>query len=230
MSTGSRFRKLNRSSSYDRKKYERKLRDLWSSHIHYTGRSVWSKDILFSPLHAACLNEVFTHPLYTSIHQIDEMPREFSPEYYQAIAKIMLIGEFEWEGLVVAKSKPLGFEDRVGWLVNTKPNYMIKPDAFGIAYKRKFPNGEDLVFRPFVGCKAHIKPLIEVLYDKRDGTKPVPKDRNVFNLVPSNITYMNKSGRPIYCSQCGLQRPKHEMIDDDSNGFKQWYCSHCLQP
>lgn len=149
-------------------------------------------------------------------------------------AELLLIGEFEWNGLIIAKSKPLGLSDSKGWLVNLdqdyKPNTSYKKLCqykFYYRSRKVMPTDSDCRFIPFKK-NTHVMPLVSYLYHEK--ITQLGKDRAVFidfnhyNLSGKNIEFKSSKGRRMRCSRC-----KREVVDKNSTIIaKQRVCGECL--
>ncbi|MCG7869434.1 MAG: hypothetical protein JAY74_24080 [Candidatus Thiodiazotropha taylori] len=144
-------------------------------------------------------------------------------------AELLLIGEFEWNGLIIAKHQSaLGFSydygektpkwsiDDEGWYVS--PNHLPDPLSYSS------------FFTPFRN-KERLK-LVDVIYQLKsqleDNHCILPIDGNVFNCMPENLASINRRGRPKRCVKCGRRVSDQSSRIIRVRGSKLRYCIVCL--
>lgn len=151
-------------------------------------------------------------------------------------AELLLIGEFEWNGLLIAKSKPLGIEDNTGWLVNLDHSYIPASDYNDLwtttIEQRDINEKLDWItsgfFKPFINS-CHTMPLANFLYreklEKPENMRAIYLDFNQYNLEENNIDFVSNKGAVMKCSRC-----KTPVSTKNSKVIaKERACLECLE-
>jgi hypothetical protein len=149
----------------------------WSKHIR-------DDNAQLSLIRARC--QKYVYPDY------QELVGPPKPEHYTADreltverkAQLLLIGVFEWNGLLIAKNDHAYTDDRKGWMVVVDPAYEPTREL-----KLYSDDGKDY-FDPFYSYKS--SPLIEHLYSDQLGNSQelwpcVDKDKNPYDCSPNNV-------------------------------------------
>lgn len=156
---------------------------------------------------------------------------------------LLLLGEFSWKGMYIAKAQAYTTDDPKGWLVGIEPGYR-PADFLGAHYFDHFEGWSKRIprychevrFIPFAGSTAQWLHDVLVECDSELGYRPARgkykrvrfKDDNPYNCLPDNLMLVENRGRRMRCQSCGEETtPQASTVVRDGR-HKLRYCHDCL--